>query len=137
MKAHQAIATSTIWLAVFMGGAGIAYAAQDVVVTTSGDRLVGEIKNVEKDVLTLSTDYSDSDFKIKWDKIVSIESDRQFLLETFDGKRLSGSLTPEQRERIRPDRHHERKVARGRQSGALRTDGCGRASTWASTSATA
>jgi len=96
MKAHQAIATSTLWLAVFMGGAGIAYAAKDVVVTTSGDRLIGEIKNVEKDVLTLSTDYSDSDFKIKWDKIVSIESDRQFLLETFDGKRLSGSLTPEQ-----------------------------------------
>ena len=53
---------------------------------------VGEIKSVEKDVLTLSTDYSDADFKIKWDKIASIESDRQFLVETFDGRRLSGSL---------------------------------------------
>ena len=82
-------------LAVFMSSAGVAYAAKDVVITTSGDRLVGEIKSVEKDVLTLSTDYSDSDFKIKWDKIASIESDRQFLVETFDGKRMSGPLKPD------------------------------------------
>ena len=81
-----------IWLAMFAGGSGVAHAANDVVVTTSGDRLVGEIKRVEKDILTLSTDYSDSDFKIKWEKIASIESDRQFLLETFDGKRVSGTL---------------------------------------------
>ena len=77
---------------VFIGAAGVAHAAKDVVVTTSGDRLVGEIKGVEKDVLTLSTDYSDADFKIKWDKIASIESDRQFLVESFDGKRVSGPL---------------------------------------------
>ena len=87
---------AAIWLTAFMGSAGVAYAAKDVVVTTSGDRLVGEIKSVEKDVLTLSTDYSDADFKIKWEKIASIESERQFLLETFDGKRLSGPLGPQQ-----------------------------------------
>ena len=51
-----------------------------------------EIKKVEKDVLTIETTYSDSDFKIEWDQIASIESDRQFLVETFDGKRLSGTL---------------------------------------------
>jgi putative salt-induced outer membrane protein YdiY len=79
-------------LAVFMGTAGVAYGAQDVVITTTGDRLVGEIKGVVKDVLTFETAYSDSDFKIKWEKIASIESDRQFLVETFDGKRVSGSL---------------------------------------------
>jgi putative salt-induced outer membrane protein YdiY len=78
---------------VLLCAASVAHAAKDVVVTTSGDRLVGEIKGVEKDVLTLSTDYSDADFKIKWDKIASIESDRQFLVETFDGKRVSGPLT--------------------------------------------
>src|SRR5262249_19136827 len=72
------IGTAGVWLALFMSSAGIGYAAKDVVITSSGDKLVGEIKKVEKDVLTLSTDYSDSDFKIKWEKIASIESDRQF-----------------------------------------------------------
>ena len=51
--------SSTAWvrtlvasLALLLSTAGAAYAARDVVVTTSGDRLVGEIKKVEKDVLT-------------------------------------------------------------------------------------
>ena len=86
------LARVAIWLMVFAGGSGVAHAAKDVVVTTSGDRLVGEIKSIEKDVLTIETDYSDADFKIKWEKVASIESDRQFLVETFDGQRLSGAL---------------------------------------------
>jgi hypothetical protein len=77
--------------AVFICSAGAAY-AQDVVITTTGDRLVGEIKKIEKDVLTFATAYSDADFKIEWDKITSIESTRQFVVETFDGRRVSGSL---------------------------------------------
>ena len=85
--------TATV-LAVFIGGAGVA-CAQDVVITTTGERLVGEIKKVEKDVLTLETRYSDADFKIEWDKIASIESTRQFVMETFDGRRVAGSLTPD------------------------------------------
>jgi hypothetical protein len=83
-----------VWIAGVVGCTGVAYAAQDVVITTSGDRLVGEIKSVAKDVPTFETDYSDADFKIKWEKIALIQSDRQFLVETFDGKRVSGSLKP-------------------------------------------
>ncbi len=86
---------AVVWLALFVGSAGVAYAQQDVVITNTGERLVGEIKNVEKDILTLETAYSDSDFKIEWEDIVSIESKRQFLVETFDGQRLSGSITPD------------------------------------------
>ncbi len=89
------IGLTALWVVAFMSGGGVAYAAKDVVITTTGDKLVGEIKKVEKDVLTLETDYSDSDFKIKWEKVASIESDRHFLIETFDGKRLSGSLKPD------------------------------------------
>ena len=88
----RAVVASMVGL---MGHAGVAYAAQaiqDVVITITGDRLVGEIIRVDKDVLTFSTGYSDVDFKIEWDKIASIESDRQFLVETFAGQRLSGAL---------------------------------------------
>jgi putative salt-induced outer membrane protein YdiY len=70
-------------------------AAQDVVITAAGDRLAGEIIRVDKDVLTFSTGYSDADFKIEWDKVASLESGRQFVVETFDGRRLSGSLKPD------------------------------------------
>jgi Protein of unknown function, DUF481 len=94
MRNLARIAAAGVWLAVFIGGGGMAY-AQDVVITTNGDKLVGEIKSVEKDVLTLETPYSDTDFKIEWEDIVSIASDRQFLVETFDGRRLSGALKPD------------------------------------------
>ena len=76
----------------FLGLASAASAATDVVTMITGEKIVGEIIKVEKDVLTMSTAYSDSDFHIEWDKVVSIESDRQFLIETFTGRRLSGTL---------------------------------------------
>ena len=75
--------------------AGASAAATDVVTVLTGEKIVGEIKKVEKDVLTIETAYSDSDFKIEWDQIVSIESDRQFLVETFGGMRLTGPLKAE------------------------------------------
>ena len=114
--------TAIVWLAAFMSSVGAASAASDIVITTTGDRLVGEIKKVEKDVLTLSTDYSDSDFKIKWDKISHIQSDRQFLLETFAGKRIAGTLKPEgeQKGHGSRGRRHERDVARDLGRAAIR-----------------
>ena len=77
----------------FLGTAAVAAAQADIVTTTTGERLVGEIIRVEKDVLTLSTGYSDSDFKLEWDKVASLVSERQFLVETFAGMRLIGPLT--------------------------------------------
>src|SRR4249920_1048186 len=83
---------TSLWVLLILIAAARASAATDVVTMITGERIVGEIKKVEKDVLTIETTYSDSDFKIEWDQIASIESDRQFLVETFDGKRLSGTL---------------------------------------------
>ena len=86
---HRVCAFAILLLFITVAAAS---AQTDVVTTTTGEKLVGEIKKVEKDVLTMSTAYSDSDFKIEWDKVASIESDRQFLVETFDGRRLTGPL---------------------------------------------
>ena len=83
---------TSLWVLLILGAAATASAATDVVVMITGEKIVGEIKKVEKDVLTIETTYSDSDFKIEWDQIASIESDRQFLVETFNGRRLSGTL---------------------------------------------
>ena len=65
--------------------ASAASAQTDTVTTATGEKIVGEIIKVEKDVLTMSTPYSDSDFKIKWGQVVAIDSARQFRIETFDG----------------------------------------------------
>ena len=80
------------WILLLLAIAPAASAQTDTVTTVTGEKLVGEIIKVEKDVLTFSTVYSDSDFKIKWDQVASIDSTRQFLVETFDGRRVSGAL---------------------------------------------
>ena len=133
-----AVVRVAVWLAVFTGGMGIAGAAQDVVITTTGDRLVGEIKSVDKDVLTLETDYSDVDFKIKWEKIASIESDRQFLVETFDGTASVGFAEAGPARKSRSCRSPTRACRCRTCRWCSRSSGTsGRASTRASTSATA
>ena len=91
----KAARVAASWVLIFLTSTAVASAATDVVTTLTGEKIVGEIKKVEKDVLTIETVYSDSDFKIEWDQIASIESDRQFLVETYAGKRVSGELKAE------------------------------------------
>ena len=81
------------WILLLLATASAAFAQADTVTMVTGEKIVGEIKNVQKDVITISTSYSDADFKIEWDKVAAIDSTRQFLIETFDGRRVSGSLT--------------------------------------------
>ena len=47
----------------------IAFAQQDSLIIDSSTTIVGEIKLLEKGVITIETDYSDSDFKIELEKI--------------------------------------------------------------------
>jgi len=81
------------WIVLLLATASAAFAQTDTVTMVTGEKIVGEIKNVQKDVITISTSYSDADFKIEWDKVAAVDSTRQFLIETFDGRRVSGSLT--------------------------------------------
>ena len=64
---------------------------QDTVTTATGEKVVGEIKKVEKDIVTIETPYSDSDFKIKWEQVVAIDSARQFMPKAFPYSSGTGS----------------------------------------------
>jgi hypothetical protein len=44
-------------------------AQKDSLVFTNGNHMTGEIKSMNKGVLVIETDYSDSEFKIEWEKI--------------------------------------------------------------------
>jgi hypothetical protein len=65
----------------------------DVIVLENGDRLTGEIKAYSEGRLTVDTS-AVSYVKIKWNKIVSITSDKLFDLQTVDGIRYFGTLSP-------------------------------------------
>jgi len=65
----------------------------DLIVLFNGDRVTCEIKSYKQGRLSVSTDIA-SDISIKWNKIVSITSDKVFEIETTDGFVHYGHLEP-------------------------------------------
>ena len=67
-------------------------AQSDSLILTNGDLIIGEIKSMDRGVLTIETDYSDSDFKIEWSGIKELYTVTYFLVTLTDGQRLNGTL---------------------------------------------
>ena len=66
---------------------------KDVIELVNGDRVSGNIRSYSEGRLTVA-DFSGSDLSIKWNKILSITSAKEFEVETGDGKHHFGSLAP-------------------------------------------
>lgn len=80
---------------IFLFGMGAIFSATaqtDSLILKNKDLIVGEIKSMDKGVLTIETDYSDVDFKISWTGINQIYSSQKFLISTEDGRRLNGTI---------------------------------------------
>ncbi len=69
--------------------------AQDTLVSTDNTILVGEIKEMDKGVISIETDFSDSDFKISWLKVKEIKSERNFRFILSNQKRYYGTISME------------------------------------------
>lgn len=54
--------------------------AQDVIKLKNGNQLNGELKSMDRGVLTIETDYSDSDFKVEWDKLSYIKTGSKYIV---------------------------------------------------------
>ena len=70
----------------------VSYAQNDTLFMNTGEILVGEVKELKNGVISVETDYSDSDFNIEWDKVVLMKSDRNFIVNLTDGTKLDGSI---------------------------------------------
>jgi hypothetical protein len=69
-----------------------AHAAKtDVVVLKNGDRITGEVQQVDRGRLELKTDDL-STVQIEWDKVASVSADATFDIEDLPGNRYVGSL---------------------------------------------
>ncbi|WP_057938894.1 DUF481 domain-containing protein [Algoriphagus resistens] len=69
-----------------------ASAQTDSLILSNGNIIVGEIKSMDKGVLTIETDYSDSDFKVTWSEIRKVTSKSKYLITLSNGKRYNGTL---------------------------------------------
>jgi hypothetical protein len=68
------------------------FGQNDTITLANNDVLVGELKKMDRSVLTFSTSYDDTDFKIKWGKVKALRSKRQFIVSIEDGERVISSI---------------------------------------------
>jgi len=67
--------------------------SQDSLIFKNNDFIVGEIKSMDRGVLTIETDYSKNDFTIEWSGLKEIYTKTHFLITLTNGDRFTGTLT--------------------------------------------
>jgi len=72
----------------------------DTITLKSGDKLAGEIKLISEGVLTIETEYSDTDFKIEFNKVGQLVIQRKCLIILTDNRRRFGYIKSNSKEKI-------------------------------------
>jgi hypothetical protein len=96
MAAARGFTLSTLLMLAAIGvwPGSVAWAQRtDIVRLGNGDRVTGEIMNLERGRLELKTDDAGT-IEFEWDNIASVESTRQFEIGTTDDRRVLGTLQP-------------------------------------------
>jgi len=89
-------------LSVFLVFISFQLSAQiDSVRFNTGDYVLGEAKSMQKGILKVETDYSDSDFAIEWKKVTGIYTESQYLITLSNGEKLFGILESQSETSIR------------------------------------
>ncbi|MCK5907903.1 MAG: DUF481 domain-containing protein [Flavobacteriales bacterium] len=75
---------------------GVSVNAQDVIRLKNGNEINGELKSMDRGVLTIETDYSDSDFKVEWDQLKYIKTSSKYIVslskETVERLKVKGLI---------------------------------------------
>ena len=82
---------NTLKLLLILGNLAV-FAQQDSLVMKNKEKLAGEIKSFQEGVLIIETAFSDKDFHVEWDKILTIKTVHKFLVISSDGDRYFGRL---------------------------------------------
>jgi len=70
----------------------VVFAQKDTLKLSNNDVLVGSIEKMDRSILTFSTSYDDSDFKIKWGEVLEITSHQRFIISLTDGDRHTSKI---------------------------------------------
>ena len=68
-------------------------AQTDSLVFNKNKDVVGEIKNLKFGVITIETEFSDSDFKVEWTKVKEIYTKRIYIITLSNGERVTGNIS--------------------------------------------
>jgi hypothetical protein len=78
----------------------IVLAQTDSLVFKNSNVVDGEIKSMDRGVLQIETDYSDSDFQIEWDQIRKIHTYTNFLITLTDSRKYFGNIVSTDKSKV-------------------------------------
>jgi putative salt-induced outer membrane protein YdiY len=64
----------------------------DVVVMKNGDRFTGEVKGLERGLLTFKAGYMAASVSLDWNRVERVESENLFIVALADGRRYAGRI---------------------------------------------
>lgn len=76
------------------------FAQNDTLVFKNKDVIVGELKELKSNIIIMKTSYSDSDFKIEFDKVASLNLENKYSIVLASGERLYGTLKTKSPEKV-------------------------------------
>jgi len=76
----------------FLLSSQMSQAQQDTLMFHNGEAVIGEIKMLQRGVVTIETAYSDNDFQIEWEAVRTIKSAQLYVITIDDGRRLFADI---------------------------------------------
>ena len=70
----------------------IVFAQNDTLLFLNNNLIVGELKSMEKGVMTIETDYSDSDLKLEWSEVHEIYTETYYFISLAKGINFNGRI---------------------------------------------
>lgn len=70
----------------------MSFGQNDILKLKNDNIIVGDLKNMDRGVLTIEPPYSDVDFKIKWEEILEVTTFQRYLITLTNGNRINGSF---------------------------------------------
>ncbi len=67
-------------------------AQNDSLILKNNNVIIGEIKSMNRSVVIIETDYSDSDFKVEWGGIKEIYTEQVFIINVVGGELFTGRI---------------------------------------------
>jgi len=73
----------------------ITFGQNDILKLKNNDIIVGDLKNMDRGIVTIEPPYSVVDFKIKWEEILEVTTFQRYLITLTNGSRINGSFKSE------------------------------------------
>lgn len=71
------------------------HAQNDTLRLKNNNLIIGDLKSMDKGILTIEPPYSDVDFKINWEDIIEVMAEQRYLITLSNGQRINGTFKSE------------------------------------------